>query len=239
MAGPLTQKDVERRAYQLWEQAGMPKGRDQEFYLEAERQLKEELIHHETQNAGYAVENKEERSARLLWRRDQSTGCCNDPAVAQRTMESIRPMPGTVSARVAIRTPSGPPRTAIPPLTSRTVQPSMVVGLVSGVGMRGAPGVRCRTACVMSLAVIVVNTQGRRQHGVHRSACGAESPCSAADRIQDRPSPRRQSSQSLRLETPHAMAAASPSDAKPPAVGFKLANDRSMRSIAASAISPA
>lgn len=47
MVGPLTQKDVERRAYYLWEQAGMPKGRDQEFYLEAERQLNEKLIRHE------------------------------------------------------------------------------------------------------------------------------------------------------------------------------------------------
>jgi hypothetical protein len=35
-----SQKDIERRAYQLWEDAGQPKGRDQEFYLEAERQLK-------------------------------------------------------------------------------------------------------------------------------------------------------------------------------------------------------
>jgi hypothetical protein len=47
MAGPPTQKDIERRAYHLWQQAGMPKERDQEFYLEAERQLKEELISHE------------------------------------------------------------------------------------------------------------------------------------------------------------------------------------------------
>ncbi|APG15424.1 MULTISPECIES: DUF2934 domain-containing protein [Bradyrhizobium] len=47
MAGPPTQKDIERRAYHLWQQAGMPKERDQEFYLEAERQLKEELIVHE------------------------------------------------------------------------------------------------------------------------------------------------------------------------------------------------
>ncbi|MCK1711624.1 MULTISPECIES: DUF2934 domain-containing protein [unclassified Bradyrhizobium] len=46
MADPLSQKDIERRAYQLWEQAGMPKQRDQEFYLEAERQLKE-LTRHE------------------------------------------------------------------------------------------------------------------------------------------------------------------------------------------------
>lgn len=36
MVGPLTQKDVERRAYYLWEQAGMPKGRDEEFYVEAD-----------------------------------------------------------------------------------------------------------------------------------------------------------------------------------------------------------
>jgi hypothetical protein len=27
-----SQKDVERRAYQLWEEAGQPEGRDQEFY---------------------------------------------------------------------------------------------------------------------------------------------------------------------------------------------------------------
>ncbi|MDH2406947.1 DUF2934 domain-containing protein [Bradyrhizobium sp. SSUT18] len=43
MASPPTKKDIERRAYQLWQQAGMPAGRDQEFYSEAERQLREEL----------------------------------------------------------------------------------------------------------------------------------------------------------------------------------------------------
>jgi hypothetical protein len=42
-----SQKDIEHRAYQLWEDAGQPKGRDQEFYLEAERQLNEERIRHE------------------------------------------------------------------------------------------------------------------------------------------------------------------------------------------------
>jgi hypothetical protein len=42
-----SEKDIEHRAYQLWEDAGQPKGRDQEFYLEAERQLKEERIRHE------------------------------------------------------------------------------------------------------------------------------------------------------------------------------------------------
>jgi Protein of unknown function (DUF2934) len=47
MAGPLSQKDIERRAYHLWEQAGMPKERDQVLCLEAERQLTEELTRHE------------------------------------------------------------------------------------------------------------------------------------------------------------------------------------------------
>ena len=52
----------------------------------------------------------------------------------QRTIESIRPMPGTVSPRIAIRTPSGPSRTAVAPRTSNTAQPAVVVGLVSGEG---------------------------------------------------------------------------------------------------------
>src|SRR6478672_7363742 len=50
----------------------------------------------------------------------------------QRTIESIRPIPGTVSPRVTVQTPSGPSRIAVAPRTSRTVQPSIVVGLVSG-----------------------------------------------------------------------------------------------------------
>jgi hypothetical protein len=37
------QIEIVRRAYELWEQAGKPEGRDQEFYLEAERQLQEKL----------------------------------------------------------------------------------------------------------------------------------------------------------------------------------------------------
>ena len=52
----------------------------------------------------------------------------------QRTIESIFPTPGTVSPRVAFHTPFGPSSTAVPPLTSRIVHPSMVVGLVSGTG---------------------------------------------------------------------------------------------------------
>ena len=43
MQGPSTHQ-IECRAYRLWEEAGQPQGRDEEFYLEAERQLKEELI---------------------------------------------------------------------------------------------------------------------------------------------------------------------------------------------------
>jgi Protein of unknown function (DUF2934) len=35
--------EVVRRAYELWEQAGKPDGRDQEFYLQAERELQEAL----------------------------------------------------------------------------------------------------------------------------------------------------------------------------------------------------
>src|SRR5947207_743268 len=46
----------------------------------------------------------------------------------------MRPTPGTVSPRVTVQTPSGPSRIAVPPRTSRTVQPSIVVGLVSGTG---------------------------------------------------------------------------------------------------------
>ena len=32
-------KDVVNRAYELWEQAGKPEGKDQEFYHQAEQQL--------------------------------------------------------------------------------------------------------------------------------------------------------------------------------------------------------
>jgi hypothetical protein len=38
MAKP-TQEEVIHRAYQLWEQAGKPEGRDQEFYHQAEQEL--------------------------------------------------------------------------------------------------------------------------------------------------------------------------------------------------------
>ena len=39
MANPTTEQII-HRAYQLWEQAGKPEGRDQEFYHQAEKELK-------------------------------------------------------------------------------------------------------------------------------------------------------------------------------------------------------
>jgi Protein of unknown function (DUF2934) len=36
-----TEKQTVRRAYELWEQAGKPEGRDQEFYHLAEQELRD------------------------------------------------------------------------------------------------------------------------------------------------------------------------------------------------------
>jgi hypothetical protein len=41
-APPPTEQDIKVRAYQLWEQAGCPEGRDQEFYFQAEQDLRDE-----------------------------------------------------------------------------------------------------------------------------------------------------------------------------------------------------
>ena len=40
--GLPSKRDIECLAYKLWEKAGQPKGRDDEFYLEAERKLKQQ-----------------------------------------------------------------------------------------------------------------------------------------------------------------------------------------------------
>jgi hypothetical protein len=40
MAKP-TGMDIVRRAYEIWEQAGKPDGKDEEFYHQAERELRE------------------------------------------------------------------------------------------------------------------------------------------------------------------------------------------------------
>jgi hypothetical protein len=37
-----TQEQITHRAYELWEQAGKPDGRDQEFYHQAEQELRNE-----------------------------------------------------------------------------------------------------------------------------------------------------------------------------------------------------
>lgn len=53
----------------------------------------------------------------------------------QSTIESTFPRPGTVSPLATLNIPLGPSKTAVSPRTSRTFQPSMVVGLVSGTGV--------------------------------------------------------------------------------------------------------
>ena len=53
----------------------------------------------------------------------------------QRTIDSTPPTPGKISPRFTLQTPLGPSKMAVPPTTSRTIQPSIVVGLVSGNGI--------------------------------------------------------------------------------------------------------
>ena len=50
------------------------------------------------------------------------------------TTESTFPSTGTVSPRATFHVPSGPSNVAIPLTTLRTLQPGIVVGLVSGTG---------------------------------------------------------------------------------------------------------
>ena len=61
-----------------------------------------------------------------------------------RKIDSIFPTPGTVSPRVTRQVPLGPSNTAVPFITSRSVQPSMVVGLVSGTGANFTGACRSR-----------------------------------------------------------------------------------------------
>jgi Protein of unknown function (DUF2934) len=46
MADP-SEDEIRLRAHELWERAGRPGGKEDQFWLEAERQLKEERISHE------------------------------------------------------------------------------------------------------------------------------------------------------------------------------------------------
>jgi hypothetical protein len=43
----LEETAIRERAHQLWEAAGKPEGKEDHFWLEAERQLKNERIRHE------------------------------------------------------------------------------------------------------------------------------------------------------------------------------------------------
>jgi Protein of unknown function (DUF2934) len=42
-----TEDEIRQRAFALWHQAGRPVDREDEFWYEAERQLKDEIIKHE------------------------------------------------------------------------------------------------------------------------------------------------------------------------------------------------
>ena len=69
------------------------------------------------------------------WRR--SSGCPS-------ARSSRSGLPRHRLSRAARHTPSGPSSTTVPPVTSRTVQPSIVVGRVSGTG-RGLGDIRARS----------------------------------------------------------------------------------------------
>lgn len=40
---PEQKKEIELKSYYLWQEAGMPEGRDQEFYYKAEREVMDQL----------------------------------------------------------------------------------------------------------------------------------------------------------------------------------------------------
>ena len=43
----LPEEEIRKKARELCEAAGKPEGKEQEFWLEAERQLKEAMVEHE------------------------------------------------------------------------------------------------------------------------------------------------------------------------------------------------
>jgi hypothetical protein len=43
----IPEDEIRKRAHELWEAAGRPANKDQDFWLEAERQLKDEPLQHE------------------------------------------------------------------------------------------------------------------------------------------------------------------------------------------------
>src|SRR5216684_7329259 len=74
------------------------------------------------------------RESRLS-RRNQTPASRDYPTVAPEHDRVNLSHSWHVSPRVAFQMPLGPSKTAVPPLTSRIVHPSMVVGLVSGTGV--------------------------------------------------------------------------------------------------------
>src|SRR3954471_15733067 len=93
----------------------------------------------------FPVPGSERGAAGAVWRCSLPTGnqfwveirpllVATIQRLPQRTTDSTRPIPGTVSPCAARQTPPGPSSMAVPPTTSRIVQPSIVVGLVSGAG---------------------------------------------------------------------------------------------------------
>jgi hypothetical protein len=66
-----TQIDIVRRAYELWQESGQPEGRDQEFYLQAEKELSirvsNALISRKTDSAKVKLQPS-------IWRRETT---CN------------------------------------------------------------------------------------------------------------------------------------------------------------------
>jgi hypothetical protein len=93
----------------------------------------------------------------------------------QRTIDSTRPTPGTVSPRFTLQMPFGPSKTAVPLVTSRSIQPSMVVGLVSGTGVRFDR--ECRGGDDVFDLVLCSTTLRRSDIGVHLSLLGSGLLC--------------------------------------------------------------
>jgi hypothetical protein len=92
----------------------------------------------------------------------------------QRTIESTLPTPGTVCPGLALQTPLGPSRTAVPSVTSRSVQPLIVVGLVSGVGVSfvGVGTALAPVEAVCRCVTIDCLLAGGESGDVPRRACG-------------------------------------------------------------------
>ena len=52
-----TREQIERRAYELWQQAGFPQGRDEEFCRQAERELRNQETSELAMKNNYSKEN--------------------------------------------------------------------------------------------------------------------------------------------------------------------------------------